>query len=945
MTDYKDTLNLPQTDFPMKADLARREPLTLEFWEKQQIYAKLQVQQQGREKFILHDGPPYANGRIHIGHALNKTLKDIVLKSKAMAGFATPFVPGWDCHGLPIELNVERMLEKDKRKVSASEFRKLCREYADSQMQQQRDEFKRLGVFGDWEHPYMTMDFTFEADIIRTLRDIVARGHLARGSKPVHWCVQCASALAEAEVEYQDKTSTTVDVRFRAVEPDVFLARFGVNSAQIATSTPPSVSVVIWTTTPWTLPANQAVALNPNIEYALVRCTQEDATEYLVIAASLVESAMARYGITDYTIAGSCLGEALEKLLLTHPFLARQVPLVLGEHVTVDTGTGAVHIAPAHGDDDYVLGNRYGLAIDNPINDQGCFKDDTAFFAGEHVYKVDAHVVQVLTEHHALLSSEKLQHSYPHCWRHKTPLIFRATKQWFISMEQAGLRTQALAAIDNTRWSPEWAQARIASMIVQRPDWCISRQRMWGTPLTLFVHRQTDQLHPNTLELMEKVAVLVEQHGVDAWYDLQPETLLGDDARDYRKVTDTLDVWFDSGSTHACVLARRPELQWPADLYLEGSDQYRGWFHSSLLTATAIKGEAPYRMVLSHGFTVDTQGRKMSKSLGNVILPEKVWNSLGADILRLWAASTDYRAEASISDEILQRTAESYRRIRNTARFLLSNLFDFNPREHLIPTQDLLALDRWAVARTQQLQVEIADDYKNFQFHLVTKKIQHFCSLDMGSFYLDIIKDRQYTTQKNSRARRSAQTAIFHILEALVRWLAPVLSFTAEEIWQYLPWRQQESVFMQTWYEGFGDTTVNVKYEEHFWMHVMQVREQVNRELEKARGAGAIGSGLAAEVDLYCDDGLLKQLNRLGNELRFILITSEARVHDMVLRGDDAAPTELPGLWVRVTPSTYTKCQRCWHRRADVGKDAQHPELCARCVENVVGRGEVREFA
>lgn len=938
-TDYKDTLNLPQTDFPMKADLAKREPLTLTFWEKQQIYTKLRALCSGREKFILHDGPPYANGRIHIGHALNKTLKDIVLKSKAMAGFDTPFVPGWDCHGLPIELNVERMLEKDKKKVTPREFRKICREYAHSQMEQQREEFKRLGIFGDWEHPYLTMDFAFEADIIRTLQRIIANGHLLRGSKPVHWCVQCASALAEAEVEYKDKTSTAIDVRFTAVNSSAILARFNVNDDDLP------VSVVIWTTTPWTLPANQAVALNPNVDYALVRCTQAQQTEYLIMAASLVEAVMTRCKIAQYEVVATCLGEALESLQLHHPFLGRRVPIVLGEHVTVETGTGAVHTAPAHGDDDYVIGNRYGLAIDNPVDDQGRFIEGTPFFAGEHVYKVDDHVLQVLTEQNALLHSEKLQHSYPHCWRHKTPLIFRATPQWFISMEQNGLRTQALAAIDRTQWSPEWAQARIASMIVQRPDWCISRQRTWGTPLTLFVHRQTDELHPNTLALMEKVAELVEKEGVDAWYDLEPETLLGKDAENYRKVTDTLDVWFDSGASHASVLMRRPDLSWPADMYLEGSDQYRGWFQSSLLTATAIQGESPYKISLSHGFTIDTQGQKMSKSLGNVILPEKVWNSLGADILRLWTASTDYRAEAAISDEILQRCTETYRRIRNTARFLMSNLFDFDPSQHLLPTTDLLALDRWAVTRAKQLQVEIKQDYAAFQFHLVTKKIQHFCTIDMGSFYLDIIKDRQYTMPKNSHARRSAQTAMYHILEALVRWLAPILSFTAEEIWQYLPWRQQESVFMGTWYESFGDSVVDKVYDEDFWSLLMQVREEVNRELEKARNSGLIGSGLAAEVNLFCEDVLLQQLAKLGDELRFVLITSEANISGLAARDASATQTQLPGLWVTVTPATGEKCQRCWHRRTDVGQDVEHPLLCARCVENISGQGEVRKYA
>jgi len=946
MTDYKDTLNLPQTDFPMKADLAKREPQMLAFWEERKIYEKIREQRKDKPKFILHDGPPYANGRIHIGHALNKILKDIVVKSKALAGFNTPFVPGWDCHGLPIELNVEKTLQKAGKKVPPAEFRQMCRDYANSQIDIQREEFKRLGVLGDWENPYKTMDFTFEADIIRTLAKIIANGHLHRGSKPVHWCVECASALAEAEVEYQDKTSLAIDVGFRAVNPADFLARIDKNREVYPLTIP------IWTTTPWTLPANQAVALNPNIEYALIAFESHAKKEYLIVAASLTTAVMQRFGIDNYHIVASVLGEALEGLALKHPFLDKEVPVVLGDHVTVDAGTGAVHTAPAHGQDDYVVGSRYGLAIDNPVDDQGRFVENTPFFAGEHVYKVNEHVVEVLQEKNALLHVEKIQHSYPHCWRHKKPIIFRATPQWFISMDQQGLRTQALAAIDQVTWSPEWAQARLASMVAQRPDWCISRQRLWGTPIALFVHRQTDALHPNTAELIEKVALLVEEKGVDAWYALEPETLLGDDAKEYRKVTDTLDVWFDAGSSHAAVLLRRPELACPADMYLEGSDQYRGWFHSSLLTATAIYGTAPYKIVLSHGFTLDKNGDKMSKSIGNVILPEKVWNSLGADILRLWVASSDFRNETSVSDEILQRTAESYRRIRNTARFLISNLFDFDPQEHLLPTQDLLALDQWAIARTRQLQTEIKKHYADFQFHLISQKIQQFCTVEMGGFYLDIIKDRQYTTQKNSHARRSAQTAIYHILEALTRWLAPVLSFTAEEIWQYLPWQKQESVFLETWYEGFGETTTDTKFDDAFWQLLMEVRSSVNKELEQARETDKIGSGLAAQIELICDDEIYRKLEQISNELHFVFITSAVTVKTSEGNFNSIFSDKIRHvvggshvIYINIEPSPHQKCERCWHRIADVGNNTEHPTLCGRCVKNVAGNGETRKYA
>lgn len=940
MTDYKNTLNLPQTNFPMKADLAKREPEMLKHWLSVQIYQKQRQLRKGHAKFILHDGPIYANGHIHIGHALNRILKDMVNKSKALAGFDTPFVPGWDCHGLPVELNVEKIFEKEKKQVSAEEFVQACRDYAHSQMLIQSEEFQRLGILGDWSNPYLTMDFAVEADTIRSLKQIIVNGHLFRGSKPVHWCVLCGSALAEAEVEYQDKTSFAIDVSFQVVDVPALLSRIDKKHLPLLPA-----AVAIWTTTSWTLPANQAVALNSNVDYALVKYTQSSQSGYLILAASLVESAMQRYGIADYQVVASCLGEALEGLELKHPFLPRQVPIVLGDHVTVDSGTGAVHTAPAHGQDDYVIGSRYGLPVDNPVDDKGCFFADTPFFAGEHVFKVNEHVIQVVQEHQALLMQEKIQHSYPHCWRHKTPLIFRATPQWFISMEQRNLRTQTLEAIEKVQWSPEWAEARIADMIVERPDWCISRQRIWGTPITLFVHKQTQALHPDTPALMDKVAALVEKQGVEAWHNLQPETLLGNEADDYQKVTDILDVWFDSGVTHASVLERRADLACPADMYLEGSDQYRGWFQSSLLTAVAMRGEAPYKIVLSHGFTVDAQGRKMSKSIGNVIAPEKVWNTLGADIIRLWVSCTDYRAEASISDEILQRTVEIYRRIRNTCRFLLANLFDFDPKHHAVAFGDLIALDYWAIDRVHRLQAEITQAYERFQFHVVSQKIQQFCTVDMGSFYLDIIKDRQYTTQKNSLPRRSAQTAMYHILEALVRWLAPIISFTAEEIWQQRPWNEQESVFLATWHENLPSLGNHQTLDASFWNELMQVRDQVNRALEKARNAGLIGSALAAEVDLFCEEKLYQTLAQIGDELRFVLITSSAAIYPAAARDAQSAATEIPGLWLSIRASQHEKCVRCWHRRTDVGQNTEHPELCGRCVVNVTGEGEERLYA
>ncbi|MFT3741846.1 MAG: isoleucine--tRNA ligase [Gammaproteobacteria bacterium] len=937
-TDYKATLNLPRTDFPMRADLAKREPQMLAFWQDQAIYEKLRQRGAGRTKFILHDGPPYANGQIHIGHTLNKTLKDIVVKSKTLAGFDAPFVPGWDCHGLPIELNVEKKLDQRKQQVTPAEFRLLCRQYAQEQMQLQSESFQRLGVFGDWQHPYLTMDFSFEANVIRALAKMIAQGHLHRGSKPVHWCVLCGSALAEAEVEYRDKSSLAIDVRFPIKDVAALLQKFHLDPKAFD-----KAGVVIWTTTPWTLSANQAVALHPDIDYVLVACQRPDAQEdILLVAERLVEALMTRGGISDYKILARCKGEALEGLILQHPFLHKEVPVVTGIHVTVDTGTGAVHTAPAHGLEDYFVAEQYRLPVDCPVNDKGYYISNTPFFAGQHVFKVNDQVVALLQERHALLSAETIVHSYPHCWRHKTPLIFRATPQWFISLVNGGLREMTLNGIQNVQWSPEWGKARMADMLHQRPDWCISRQRLWGSPITLFVHKETQALHPNTLELMEQVAQLVEKDGVEAWYSLDPATLLKHEADQYQKVTDVLDVWFDSGVTHYGVLQQRPELQWPADLYLEGSDQYRGWFQSSLLTGVGMEGTAPYRMILSHGFIIDLAGQKMSKSIGNVILPEKVWNTLGADILRLWVASTDYRAEATISDEILQRVAETYRRIRNTARFLLSNLFDFDPAQHQVPFDELIALDRWAIDKTRRIQQDIQTAYDKFQFHVVNQKLQQFCSLDMGSFYLDIIKDRQYTTATHSHARRSAQTAMYHVLEALVRWLAPILSFTAEEIWQHMAWRSEASVFLTTYNDALPKLTAEEPLNATTWEQIIHVREQVNRELEKARQAEMIGSGLAAEVSLYCEPDLYALLTQLGDELRFVLITSSAQVYPAAQRAEDAVTTEIPGLWVKVAASSYEKCVRCWHRRPEVSADA---ELCARCIENVQGQGEQRRYA
>ncbi len=939
MTDYKKTLNLPRTAFAMKANLAQREPGFIKAWEEMRLYERLREARAGAPRFVLHDGPPYANGEIHIGHAVNKVLKDIIVKAKTLSGYDAPYVPGWDCHGLPIELNVEKKIGKPGIKVDAAAFRQACRDYAARQVARQREDFRRLGVLGDWTHPYLTMDPRFEADIIRALGRIIAKGHLHKGYKPVHWCSDCGSALAEAEVEYAERTSPAIDVRFEVLDEESCLARCHHVPGHEGRG---PLSVVIWTTTPWTLPANQAVALNPDFDYVIVQCETERGHERLLLADALLKDVMLRYGIGDYHVIAYCKGSDLEGVKLRHPFYEREVPIILGEHVTAESGTGAVHTAPGHGQEDYVAGSRYGLPVDNPVDGEGRFLPETPLFGGQHVFSANDRIIEALKARGTLLHEAALQHSYPHCWRHKTPIIFRATPQWFISMDQAGLREAALDAIREVRWMPEWGQARIEGMVAGRPDWCISRQRTWGVPLSLFVHRRTGELHPRTAELLEAVAQRVEVHGIDAWFALDPEELLGDEAGDYEKVNDTLDVWFDSGVTHFCVLRRNPALDWPADLYLEGSDQHRGWFQSSLLTGVAMDGRAPYRTVLTHGFTVDAKGRKMSKSLGNVVAPQQVVNTLGADVLRLWVAATDYRGEMSVSDKILEHMADAYRRMRNTARFLLANLNGFDPATDLLPAGSLLALDRWAVARAGRLQGELRRAYDAYEFHQVYQRIHNFCAVDMGAFYLDIIKDRQYTTPAASRARRSAQSAMYHVIEALVRWLAPVLSFTAEDIWRHMPGKRGDSVFLDTWYEPVEDFPGLVESEEmdfSFWDEVIAVREAVSRELERVRVAGEIGSSLDAEVDLFCDPHRYELLARLGDELRFVLITSEARVH---LREGVAADD---GLRIEVRRSPHEKCVRCWHRRPDVGSDAQHPQLCGRCVRNLSGPGENRRFA
>ncbi|WP_445946687.1 isoleucine--tRNA ligase [Shewanella sp.] len=940
MSDYKFTLNLPETEFPMRGNLANREPEMLTRWTQDGLYQQIRDSRLGRKPFILHDGPPYANGSIHIGHSVNKILKDIIIKSKTMSGFDAPYIPGWDCHGLPIELKVEQKVGKPGIKISAAEFREECRKYAAIQVDGQRDDFIRLGVLGDWNNPYLTMDFSTEANIVRSLAKVIESGHLHKGVKPVHWCTDCGSALAEAEVEYEDKTSPAIDVAFSAVDSTAVAAKFGVANYASA------VSMVIWTTTPWTMPANRALALSADLDYSLVEFTKDGVTKTLILAQVLVESCLERFGAESHTILGETKGAELELMRFNHPFYAFDVPAIVADHVTTDAGTGIVHTAPGHGQDDFVVGQKYGLEVANPVGDNGVYKADTEVFAGQHVFKANANIVTLLEEKGALLNHVAYRHSYPHCWRHKSPIIFRATPQWFISMDNKGLRSQALSEIEKTKWIPDWGQSRIEKMVENRPDWCISRQRTWGVPITLFVNRETEELHPDSVALMERVAHRIEQQGIQAWWDLDDAELLGDEAPLYRKVTDTLDVWYDSGSSFSTVVASRPEFHGhEVDLYLEGSDQHRGWFMSSLMISTAMNGKAPYKQVLTHGFTVDGKGRKMSKSVGNVIAPLHVTNKLGADILRLWVAATDYSGEMTVSDEILNRSADAYRRIRNTARFLLANLNGFNPETDMVASEDMVALDRWVVRRAATLQQEIIESYDQYNFHNVTQKLMQFCSVELGSFYLDIIKDRQYTAKQEGHARRSCQSALFHIAEAMVRWMTPILSFTADEVWQLLPGKRDKYVFTQEWYQGLEAVTLDTDLSDAYWQELLTVRNEVNKVLEQARRDKRIGGALEAEVTLFADANLSAALARVGDELRFVLLTSKATVAELAGAPLDAIDTELASLKLLVTKSEAQKCDRCWHHREEVSTIEAHPSLCQRCVTNIEGEGEPREFA
>lgn len=943
-TDYKPTLNLPQTNFPMRGNLPNKEPQQVKAWLEKDLYQVVRKAMEGRPTFILHDGPPYANGSIHIGHAVNKVLKDMIVKSKGLSGFDAPIVPGWDCHGLPIELNVEKKKGKVGKKIGATEFREECRKYAQKQVDGQMAEFQRLGVVSDWKNPYLTKDFKFEADEIRALAKILEKGHVVKGTKPVYWSVGGHSALAEAEVEYEDKKSNSVDVRFAVKDEDAFMACFNETGERFEQEEG-RLSVVIWTTTPWTLPANQAVSIHPELNYVLVKINREEGGERIFIAEALLESLMQKWGVEDYQVLATAMGQQFDLIKLQHPFYDRVVPLILGEHVTTDAGTGAVHTAPGHGQEDFAVGLKYNLDIDCPVDGRGNFVAGTPLFEGENVLKVDSHVLEVLTEHDALLHHQTIVHSYPHCWRTKTPLIFRATPQWFISMNQTGLLDMAKSEIPKVKWIPERSQSRIEGMIDERPDWCISRQRFWGVPITIFIHKVSGEMHPNTLAMMEKIALLVEKKSIDAWYDLDINEFLGDEADDYEQVTDILDVWFDSGVSHFTVLNEKEGIEGQADLYLEGSDQHRGWFQSSLLTSLAINDQAPYKQVLTHGFVVDKDGKKMSKSKGNVVSPQDLANKYGADILRLWISAADYRYEMTVSDEIVSRTADAYRRIRNTSRFLLANLNGFNPTENLLDYEQMLPLDKWAVGRAAKIQQEVVSAYEDYNFHAIYQAVTHFCSVELGSFYLDVIKDRQYTCKADGLARRSAQTALYHIVEALTRWIAPILSFTAEEIWQQIPGERTATIFVAQWYKGLSELDENSQMNSAYWQQMIDVRSAVAKQLEVLRKDGVIKGSLTAEVTLYAEDELFNAISNLGDELRFVLITSSATILPIAEKPVDAVESELSGLYISSSATTKPKCARCWHHSDEVGQQTEDKELCARCVINVHGKGEVRTFA
>lgn len=923
--DYKKTLNLPSTDFPMKANLVKREPEQLAAWEENDLYNSIRQASTGREPFVLHDGPPYANGNIHIGTALNKILKDIIVRAKQMSGYDAVYVPGWDCHGLPIEHNVDKEIGSRKKDLSLTEIRGFCRSYAEKFINIQRDEFKRLGVMGEWDTPYLTMDYEYEATIARECCKFALDGSLIRSKKPIYWCSSCQTALAEAEIEYYDVSSPSIFVKF-ALKDDLRSEVPGVAGKK--------VFVVIWTTTPWTIPANMAVTLHPDFEYVAVETGNDDV---LILARELVDSCMEAFGIPKFSIVASIDAAVLERKKCRHPLYDRDSLILLGTHVTLETGTGCVHTAPGHGREDYEVGMRYDIDVYSPVDNRGCFTDEVEFFGGQFVFKANAAINDKLKEAGALIAEETISHSYPHCWRCKKPVIFRATPQWFISMDKTGLRKRSLEEIDKVQWIPSWGRERIYGMIENRPDWCVSRQRAWGVPITVFYCEKCEALHMDP-ETSDHVYALFKEHGADIWFEKETADLLppgtvcrkcGNET--LLKETDILDVWFDSGVSHAAVLEKRPNLRWPADLYLEGSDQHRGWFHSSLLTAVGTRGEAPYKSVLTHGFVVDANGKKMSKSLGNVIAPKTVIDKYGAEILRLWVSASDYRDDIRISDKILKQLGDAYRRIRNTCRFMLGNLSDFNPAEDAVAYASMTDIDRFALLKLQELIRKAVKAYDTYDFHVIYHALFNYCTLDLSAFYLDILKDRLYTSPPASVGRRSAQTVISIILDSIVKLMAPILPFTAEEVWKYMPLypKKETSVHfaeLPEWNEDWVDMALG-----DTWEQLLDIRREVTRALEDARAAKQIGHALDASVTLCVDGKLFDLLDPNADELRSVFIVSEVILVKAQDCKESCQRSEIEGLGISVKPAGGEKCERCWIHEPDVGSDKEHPTICNRC--------------
>jgi len=919
--NYRDTLNLPQTELSMKAGLPKKEPEILDFWNDIGLYEKIRQQNLNNKKFILHDGPPYANGAIHLGHSVNKILKDITIKSKTLQGLDAPYVPGWDCHGLPIELNVEKKHGKRSELVQNKKmFQEACKEYALTQIESQKKDFIRLGVLGEWDNPYKSLDSSFEANAVRALGKIYEAGHIEKGEKPVHWCQDCGSALAEAEVEYQDKTSKSIDVAFKANEQSLKKL-----NEVFATNIVDGISFVIWTTTPWTIPSNVAVCINPELDYALIKLDGE----HLVIAEAMIELCMERWGTTSELVSKT-LGKNLVDISLIHPFIERNSELLHGDHVTTEAGTGCVHTAPAHGLDDYFICKKHGIETFKALNSKGFFKEEFEFIAGLPASKADPLVIEKLNEVKALVNCDDFHHSYPHCWRHKSPLIFTSTAQWFISMNKSGLLNEALQSISGVSWEPSWGEQRIEGMLTDRPDWCISRQRNWGVPITLIVHKESGTIHPNQSELFKQFANLIEENGISSWESLDLNEFI-DDGDSYIKITDSLDVWFDSGVTHFAVSEQRFEEGIVADLYLEGSDQHRGWFQSSLLTSIAMNGRAPYKAVLTHGFVVDENGRKQSKSLGNVVSPQKVWDSLGADILRLWVASADFRSEMVASDEILKRVSDQYRRIRNTFRFILGNLNDFDESKKIV-FEDQIELDKWIVLETSKLQEDVLKLYESYSYHNVVQKIHNFCVNELGGIYLDIVKDRLYTCKDSSHARQSCQTSLNYVLNTMVRLTAPILSFTSEEIWQTHPSLkgQNESIFLSKYFESKQEGECVISSSD--WARIFEIKDIVNQSIERLRNENKLKGSLDSNVIISANEEDKSILDKLGPELHFVFISSQASVID----GDT--------LSIQIDQMSDEKCTRCWHRDSTVGESKVHPEICSRCEENIDQSGESRSF-